>query len=163
MTMILSTFQRQWLNWSLGLWMVCGCVASSHAQVITSYAPNVQGMYYYSVDTLIDILQSKRPFSKITLSGHAEALESFPSVISQVNVAIPENSKRIKTWGLAQKDIVFTLTPLNIDRDHVRLTIRTAEWNGRGFSLFEQGAYTFTFQYQPGARYYRLESIKGGG
>ena len=133
-----------------------------NAQVLNSFANDKTGMYYYSIDTLIDIARSKEKLKRVVIIGEQQITSTFPDKINQMPIRILASGEKMKKATFTGQDVIFTLKPPTINQAQITINILTSKWNGKGFSLFEQGVYTFYFLYQPKANSYILEKITGG-
>lgn len=135
---------------------------TTFGQVVNSVSADKTGMFYYSVDSLIQRIEKEKRIEKIVLEADCSTIQDFPETIRNIRVVKQDKTKNYKTKDFGDNDVLFKISKLTIIRDQVTLSISTHEKSGKGTTFFADGLYVFYFKYQPEKETYKLTKIKSG-
>jgi len=135
---------------------------TTFGQVVNSMSADKTGMFYYSVDSLIQKLEKEKRIEKIILIADWSTIQGFPETIRNIKIVKRDKSENYKTKDLGGNDLLFRIMGLTIIRDQITLSIGTYERRGKGTGFFADGAYAFYFKYFPETETYKLTKIRSG-
>ncbi len=135
---------------------------TTFGQVVNSVSADRTGMFYSSVDSLIQTIEKQRRIEKIILKADWSIIQDFPETIRNIRIVKQDKTKNYKTKDFGDNDVLFKINGLTIIRDQVTLSIGTYEKRGKETTFFADGAYVFYFKYLPGTETYQLTQIKSG-
>jgi hypothetical protein len=120
------------------------------------------GMFYYSVDSLIQTIEKQKSIEKIILNADWSTISDFPETIRNIRIIKQDKTKNYKTKDFGDNDVLFKINGLTIVRDQVSISIGTYERKGKVTTFLADGAYVFYFKYLPGTETYKLTKIESG-
>lgn len=135
---------------------------TTFCQVVNSVSPDKTGMFYYSVDSLIQKIKKDKKIETIFLSANFMTIQEFPEAIRNIRIVKLDKTKKHLSKNLSENEILFKLNELTIIRDQVSLTIWTFEKKDKRMTLFADGSYIFNFKYLPETRTFKLTHITSG-
>jgi len=135
---------------------------TTFGQVVNSVSADRTGMFYYSVDSLIQRIEKEKRIEKIILKADWSTIQDFPETIRNIRIVKQDKTKNYKAKDFGDHDVLFKINGLTIIRDQITLSIETYEKRGKGTTFFADGAYVFYFKYLPGTETYKLTKIKSG-
>lgn len=135
---------------------------TTFGQVVNSVTADNTGMFYYSVDSLIQTFEKEKRIEKIILNADWSIIQDFPETIRNIRIIKQDKTKNYKTKDFGDNDVLFKINGLTIIRDQVTLSIGTYEKRDKGTTFFADGAYIFYFKYLPETGTYKLTKIKSG-
>ena len=135
---------------------------TTFGQVVNSVSADKTGMFYYSVDSLIQRIEKEKSIEKIILKADWSTIQDFPETIRNIKIVKQDKTKNYKTKDFGDDDVLFKINGLTIIRDQVTLSIGKYERKGKGTTFFADGAYVFYFKYLPGTETYQLTKIESG-
>jgi len=135
---------------------------TAFGQVVNSVSADKTGIFYYSVDSLIEEIEKQKRIEKIILKADWSTIQDFPETIRNIRIVKQDKTKNYKTKDFGDNDVLFKISGLTIIRDQVTLSIGTYEKRGKETTFFADGAYVFYFKYLPGTETYQLTKIKSG-
>jgi hypothetical protein len=131
-------------------------------QVVNSVSSDKTGMFYYSVDSLIQKIEKEKRIEKIVLWADWSTIQDFPETIRNIIIVKQSKAENYKTKNLGDNDVLFKVNGLTIIRDQVTLSIWAYEKRDKRTTFFSDGAYIFYFKYLPETETYKLTQIKSG-
>ena len=135
---------------------------TTFGQIVNSVSADNTGMFYYSVDTLIQTIEKEKRIENIILKADWSTIQDFPETIRNIKIVKQDKTKNYKTKGFGDNDVLFKINGLTIIRDQITLSIGTYEKKDKQTTFFADGAYIFYFKYLPGTQTYKLTQIKSG-
>lgn len=135
---------------------------TTFGQVVNSVSADKTGMYYYSVDSLIQKIENEKKIEKIILRADWLTIKDFPETVRHIKIVKQDKAKNYKKKDFGDNDVLFKIDGLTIIRDQITLSIVTYEKRGKGTTFFADGAYVFYFKYLPETETYKLTKIKSG-
>lgn len=141
-----------------------GTLAPASGQMVNSVSADKTGMYYFAIDTLIQILNTKnlKPIDRIILQADNSILEDWPNTIQGKSIIKDDNTKGIRIADLKKNDVVFKIKGITIIREQITLSIGTYERRDKGLTFFDDGVHIFYFKFLPESRTYKLTKLKSG-
>ncbi len=137
-------------------------VQTCYGQIVNSLSANKTGMYYYSVDTLLQILESKQNIDRIILEADKTLIQDFPESIRDIQIIKHNKYEKYRKSAFKNMDVKFVIKGLSIIRDQITLSIYTITMTNNNIHIFADGAYIFYFKYLPESQTYELTKIKSG-
>lgn len=141
--------------------MVVFC-QKAFGQVINSVSADKTGMYYYAVDSLIQMFEKEKRIEKIILVAEKYIIEDFPDTIRNIKIIKWAKEAKHKGKKLGDDYLLFKINHLNIIRDQISILIGTFAKVEKVTSYFEAGAYRFYFKYVSETETYKLTKIRSG-
>lgn len=136
--------------------------SSSFGQIVNSLSGDTTGMYFYAVDSAIQIVKTMKTVERVVLRANLSDISKFPDTIRGVQIVKQEGFGDFSVKGVRENDIVFRIAGLSIIRDQVTLSIGTYQRVGKVLKFFGDVIYVFYFKYVPDTQTYRLSKIKKG-
>ncbi|MDN4166588.1 hypothetical protein QWY31_13850 [Cytophagales bacterium LB-30] len=137
-------------------------VQTAYGQIVNSVSPNRTGIYYYSVDSLIQKIDKKKAIERILIKADWSVIKDFPDTIRGIGIRKLDNAKDFKSRRLGDNEVLFKVNGLTIIRDEIKLSIVALERKNKETTYFADGVYVFCFKYLPETKTYTLTEIKSG-
>lgn len=137
-------------------------VQSTYGQIVNSVSPDRTGMYYYSVDSLIQKIEKKKEIERIIINADWSIIKDFPETIREIRISKLDDEKDFKSRHLGTNDLLFKVNGLTIIRDEIKVSIVAFEKKNRDITFLSDGVYVFYFKYLPETETYKLIEIKSG-
>jgi hypothetical protein len=135
---------------------------TAFGQIVNSISPDQTGMFFYSVDSLIEIVKKERKIDRIILRADLSITQHFPTSLYDIPIIKEDKIQNFQVKGVHAGDVVFRISGPTIIRDQVTLSIGTYEKINKRLTFFAAGAYIFYFKYLPETETYKLTKIKSG-
>ena len=127
-------------------------------------SPNIDGMYFYCVDSVMSYLVLEKGFGKIYVKGvPGDQIDKFPFEVRGILVqslacdGSDDCAKQMKNG-----DILLSLSDIGIIRDQYNLAIKVQQRREKRLERFASYVYFFQFKYLPESRTYMLRRFEKG-
>ena len=131
-------------------------------QIIDSHSPNKSGMYFYSFDSLINILLEHNNFDRIHLRADESLITKFPEDHRGISIFKMNNRKNTKTNKLKEGELLIDIEDVRVKKNRLSIRIRVFERLNKGLTFSDDGLYLFIYSYMPESRTYRLIEFESG-
>lgn len=131
-------------------------------QIIDSHSPNKTGMYFYSIDSLMNILIEYNKIDRIHLRSEESILSKFPDEQKGISILKMNNQKNIKSNKLKEGELLIDVGDVQVINDRLSIRLRVFERLNKGLTFHGDGLYIFIYSYMPESKEYGLIELESG-
>ena len=144
------------------LFLILFFSCAAFGQIVDSHSADKSGMYFYSFDSLMNLILEDKKMDRIHLRADHSICKEFPEEHLGIQILKMNNYKNIKKNKLKKGELVVDIGQIYVLKDELSIWMRVFERTKDSLTFYDYGLYIFVYTYNSGSETYKLVELSKG-